>query len=545
MSLRRSALNSKGFVAIPSAPANRLGRVSVNTTIELAIFDLPKENEMSQLSKFRPLNFGAGAVLTAGLLWGGATLLPSSGERQLTAQERNIVPKEDMKVATDLSTAFRSVAEVLEPSVVSISTVSKPRQVRRRGGANPGIPPQFRPFFPELFDEEGMEGEMPGTSGLGSGVVIRADGYILTNNHVVENAAELKIGFSDGRKFTGKLVGTDPRTDLAVVKIDAQNLVPVPLGNSDDMRVGDWVVAIGSPFGLEQTVTAGIISAKHRSRGIVADGKGYEDFLQTDAAINPGNSGGPLVNLKGEIIGINTAIESRGGGFNGIGFAVPSAMARPVVEGIIREGRVRRGMLGAQVGPVTAEVAEQLKVSENSGVFINGVLPGQPADRGGLKANDIVVAANGQPVSDATQFRNWVAGNPPGAKVDLKVRRDGKVVDVAITLGELTDQAEASFSGAGLPVPELGIHVRPLDESLANQLGLSPDQKGLVVIAIEKGSVAARANLEVGDLIARIGKDPVTDSEQLSKRIVENRAAKQPTVLRVLGADGQKLIEVE
>ena len=498
-------------------------------------------------NRVNPFIVGTSLLISAGILVGSAAVVPTWLHSNATAQERAIVPPRDLQTAVDLSTAFRKVAEFAEPSVVSIATVTKPKQLRRRGGSNQQqIPPQFRPFFPEFFGEDDSDfRQTPGNSGLGSGVIVRADGYILTNNHVVESADELTVGFSDGREFRGEVVGADPRTDLAVVKIDAKNLIAAPIGDSDAMQVGDWVVAVGSPFGLEQTVTAGIISAKHRSRGIVADGKGYEDFLQTDAAINPGNSGGPLLNLRGEIIGINTAIESRSGGFNGIGFAVPSAMAGPVVESIIRDGKVRRGMLGAKVGNITSEAAAKLGVPANFGVFIDGVLPGQPADKGGLQANDIVTEANGRKVADATLFRNWVASNPPGAKVELKVRRGEKIVDVTVVLGELTDAAEADFSLDGAVVPELGIRVKPLDKQVAQQLGINSDQSGLVVVEVDRNGVATKANLEPGDVIFQVGKEPVTDAAKLSKAIEKNRQDGLPTLLKILGASGGKLIQIQ
>ncbi len=333
--------------------------------------------------KFSPVTFGLTSLLAGGLLV-GVVLSTSHFESRsaVTAQERSPVSPDKLEAATDLSTAFRQVAESMQASVVSINTKIKPKQIRRSGRSQ--IPPEFRQLLPPEFFEGGQfEERSPGGSGLGSGVIVSADGYILTNNHVVEGADELTVALSDGRQVPGKVRGTDPKTDIAVVKIEASGLVPAKLGDSDALRVGDWVVAIGSPFGLDQTVTAGIVSAKHRMRGIVANGGGYEDFVQTDAAINPGNSGGPLVNLRGEVIGINTAIESRSGAFNGIGFAVPTGLAKPIMESIIRDGKVRRGMLGAQVGDVTAEIAEKLGLKERTGVLLAEVIPGKAADRAG------------------------------------------------------------------------------------------------------------------------------------------------------------------
>ncbi|MEC8475501.1 MAG: trypsin-like peptidase domain-containing protein, partial [Planctomycetota bacterium] len=337
-----------------------------------------------------------------------------------------IVNEQFLAQAEGLSKAFRNVAEAIRPSVVSIST----RQISSRSGMSRS----YREFF-------GMPREPESASGMGSGVIVRPEGYILTNNHVVEGADELNVELADGRKVRGEIVGTDPQTDLAVIKIDLPGIQAAPFGNSDEVQVGDWVVAIGSPFGLDQTVTSGIISGKNRRQGIIADGNGLEDFLQTDAAINPGNSGGPLVNLRGELIGINTAILSRSGASAGIGFAIPVSLAEPVLSSIIETGEVRRGFLGAQVVDVTPATAEAYDLKVSRGALIGGVLEGNPAAVAGLQPGDVVTKIDGKPCRGGSQLVNTVAVRRPGTSVQLEVNRFGKILNLTVNLQERTDAA--------------------------------------------------------------------------------------------------------
>src|SRR6056297_1573487 len=373
--------------------------------------NLRSSTEMQNQTK--KVSLVLGAMLTGALLTGVVVSLPegmrgdvyADQQAQARVAQQNLA-QQNLSTAQDLSTAFRNVAEALKPSVVSIST-SKSMLVGGRGGRGgfDGIPPELRrnlpPGFDDFFDfgtpDRGNGRSQPQRrrqqTGMGSGVIVRDDGYVLTNNHVVAGADEVTVELSDGRELTAEVVGTDPPTDRAVLKIEADQLQPVTFGNSDKIQVGDWVLAIGSPFGLDQTVTAGIISGKNRVRGIVSGDRGFEDFLQTDAAINPGNSGGPLVNLRGEVVGINTAIISRSGGYNGIGFAIPTTLARPVLESIIESGTVERGFLGARSsdnGEIPDAVLERDNLSSRSGAYIESVVAGGPADKGGLQAGDIV-----------------------------------------------------------------------------------------------------------------------------------------------------------
>ena len=321
--------------------------------------------------QWKNLSFALAAMLVGALVTGVVMSLPQGLRSDAYAQQQgaSIAAQQNLSTARDLSTSFRNVADALKPSVVSISTTQKIAvRGRVRSQLPPGLRRQLPPGFEDLFgfgEQDLAPRSQPQREGMGSGVIVRPDGFILTNNHVVEGADELTVELSDGRKVPGNIVGTDPETDLAVIKIELTGLQPAVFGSSDDIRVGDWVLAIGSPFGLDQTVTAGIISGKNRVQGIVDDGNGFEDFLQTDAAINPGNSGGPLVNLRGELVGINTAILSRSGASAGIGFAIPVSLARPVLDSIVESGVVRRGFLGAAVDEVDADLIEKYDLKVN------------------------------------------------------------------------------------------------------------------------------------------------------------------------------------
>ena len=330
-----------------------------------------------------------------------------------------------------------SYAETVDRVVPAVVTIRSARRVR-----SPQQFPFFSdPFLQRFFGEGGGRRRAPDSSGqqqigLGSGVLVSHDGYLLTNHHVVDGAEEISIEMPDRRTFEARLVGSDPPSDLAVLRMSGGNLPMLPLGNSDDTRVGDVVLAIGNPLGIGQTVTMGIISAKGRATGL-SDGS-FEDFLQTDAAINRGNSGGALVNTNGELIGINSQILSPTGVNIGIGFAIPSNMARGVWDQIVQHGRVRRGQLGIQVAGVSREVADRLSLRDVRGVFVAGVGTGSPAERGGLKQNDVIVQLNGKPLTDVNSFRNVISSTAPGTQVTLTVIRSGRQQDLNVTLGEFT-----------------------------------------------------------------------------------------------------------
>ncbi len=417
-----------------------------------------------------------------------------------------IVNAENLQHAQNLSDAFHNVAEALRPCVVSISTkqlVLDPRVNR--------VPPQLRWQFGPREQK-----------GMGSGVIVRSDGYILTTNHVIEGAETLTVELSDGQTVPGTIIGADPKTDLAVIKIDAPNLRAAAFGDSDATRVGDWVLAIGSPFGLDQTVTAGIISGKNRVQAIIADGDGFEDFLQTDAAINPGNSGGPLVNLRGELIGINTAILSQSGASAGIGFAIPVSMAQPVLQSIIETGEVRRGFLGAQVVDVSQKLLEKYDLRVRSGAFVATVLSEQSADRAGLKVGDVVTRIDGRLCTGGTQLRNYVASRPPGSTLRMEINRNGQNMQLRVRLAERTDEAMAGFR---TDRNNFGSELVPVTPETQRQYGYRGLQSGLIVSSVEKGSLAEQADLEVGDVIESVGGLRIRTVDQLTEILNEAKRA--------------------
>ncbi len=394
--------------------------------------------------------------------------------------------------------------EVL-PGVVNISTVSRVR-IRQN--------PLFNdPFFRRFFNIPEMPRERERQS-LGSGVIVDADkGYVLTNNHVIQHADEINVTLRDGRSFRAKVVGTDPEADLAVLRIEAEGLSEVPFGDSDALEVGDFVVAIGNPFGLGQTVTSGIVSALGRSGlGI----EGYEDFIQTDASINPGNSGGALVNLDGELVGINTAIVAPSGGNVGIGFAIPVNMARQIMEQLIEYGEVRRGQLGVVIQDVTPELAEALGLESTRGAVIAQVVPGSPAERAGLKVGDVVTAVNGEPVRSAAQLRNRIGLLRVGSRVTLEIIRDGRRKTVRTVIEEpRRERVDAGRISERLAGAVLG----PLTPAhpLAGRI------EGLEVLEVERGSRAWRAGLRRGDVIVSVNRMRVQNLEDLRRAVRHSR----------------------
>ena len=365
-----------------------------------------------------------------------------------------------------LSRSFQHVAQALRPSVVSIRSVRKVRAANpaRPNEARPEIPEELRRFFDDDTFERFLEPRAPEGSfqrqGMGTGIIVSEDGYILTNNHVVRDADEVEVILSTNRKLKAKIVGTDKATDVAVLKVEASGLAAARLGSSENMKVGQWVLAIGSPFGLDQTVTAGIVSAKGRANVGITD---YEDFIQTDAAINPGNSGGPLVNLQGEVIGLNTAIASRSGGSTGVGFAIPSDMVRRIMESILDKGRVDRGWLGVGIQDLNEELAKSFGLTSTRGALVGGVLPDGPAAQAGLKSGDVILKVGGKEIRDANHLRHLIAGIAPSKKVKLEVFREKKSIDMEVVIG-LRDVGKLSrrerpkllprtASGLGLTVP--------------------------------------------------------------------------------------------
>ncbi|HEX8722995.1 MAG TPA: DegQ family serine endoprotease [Pyrinomonadaceae bacterium] len=384
---------------------------------------------------------------------------------------------------------------------------------------------------------------------LGSGVVISPDGYIVTNHHVVDGAEQITVEFTDRRSFAAKLVGTDAPSDLAVLKVEAKDLPTLTLGDSDRVRVGDVVLAVGNPLGVGQTVTAGIISAKGRRTGL-SDGS-FEDFLQTDAPINQGNSGGALVNTSGELVGINSQIFSPTGGNIGIGFAIPSNMTRGVTEQLISKGRVRRGQLGVFVQGVTDDIAQSLGMKETKGVLVNSVQKGSAGERAGLQRGDIVTALNGTPVNDANELRNLVAATQPGTEVTLDLLRDGREQQVKVTLGELSASADRAGGGGGgeggaegeqSEGGRLGITVAPLTPETAGRFQLPRDKEGIVVTGVDPAGPAGEAGIQQGDLVEQANRRPVRTVEDLRAAI--EGAGDRPLLLLVTRGDNSIFVTV-
>jgi len=431
--------------------------------------------------------------------------------------------REQLDRAIDFSQAFQHVVKAVRPSVVNINSTKRiapaERGQRRR---DMQVPEEFRRFFGEdldrFFENPSPRGGIV-QQGLGSGVIVSKDGYVLTNNHVIAGADEVTVKLVDGRTFVGKTVGTDAHTEVAVLKIEASGLIPAEFADSDAIEVGEWVLAVGNPFGLDQTVTAGIVSAKGRSGvGITR----FEDFIQTDAAINPGNSGGPLVNLEGKVVGINTAIATRTGGYMGVGFTIPSNIAKYVMDGVIKNGKVDRGWLGAAVQNMSDDLAKSFEFTGTHGVLVGDVVPGSPAAKGGLEVGDIIVKFNGKAMDSRDQLVSNIASTSPGSKVELEVVRSGQRRTLRVELGRRDDEVAerpAAAPAAAESSSELGMAVQPLTPEYARQLGIAEDQQGVLVTAVEPGSVAERGGVARGDVVVSIGRRPIANMDDYRQAI--------------------------
>ncbi len=422
--------------------------------------------------------------------------------------------------ANQLSHAFKEVARSARASVVSINSIKRYRPAAGgRSAPRQQIPEELRRFFGEdSLDRffESPQGQAPfEQQGMGSGVIVSADGYVITNNHVVQGADEVTVTLHDGATQKANIVGVDNKTDLAVLKIAAQGLTAAPLGDADLMEVGDWVLAIGSPFNYHQTVTAGIISAKGRRVGVLQSVQGYEDFIQTDAAINPGNSGGPLLNLRGEVIGINTAIASRSGGFNGLGFAIPSKIVGSVYQAIVQHGHVERGQIGTLIQDLDRDLAKSFGYDSTDGVLVQDVVPEGPADRAGIRSGDIIVRYQANPVNNSKQLRNAVAATAPGTRTKMTVFRDGQERQLEVVIQSQDLQRRASRDKLSQSsATTLGITVQSLTADQARQLGLTPQEQGVLVTQVVPGSLAARAGIRRGDLLLDVGGQPIDSAAE-------------------------------
>ncbi|HWY77845.1 MAG TPA: DegQ family serine endoprotease [Verrucomicrobiae bacterium] len=434
------------------------------------------------------------------------------------------------------TTSFAPVIKRVTPSVVKVYVTTKAKTLSPQempfGGANNDF---FRRFFGDQFnsDDGGRMLKTPPQHGLGSGVIIDKDGYILTNNHVVQDADNIRVALNDGREFTAKVVGRDPKTDIAILKIDAKNLPFVTIADSDKIEVGDLCLAIGNPFGVGQTVTMGIVSATGRG-GLGTD---YEDYIQTDAAINPGNSGGALVDAEGRLIGINTAILSRSGGYQGIGFAVPINMARSVMTSLLTNGRVVRGYMGVLIQDVTPELAREFKMGDDHGALVGDVTPRSPADKAGFKSGDVITDFNHKPVTDSRHLKLTVAETAPGSTVPVKILRDGKPMTLDVTVKELPGEQVAKAESSEVnPNDALdGVTVGDIDRGSRQQFGMPVNAKGALVTNVNQDSAAFEAGLRPGDVIEEINRKPVQNADDAVK-LSEN--IKDKTILLKVWSKG-------
>jgi serine protease Do len=407
--------------------------------------------------------------------------------------------------------SFAPVVKKVLPTVVSISS-SKVIKTSASSGEDPFDDPAFRQFFGNGRGFRPQEPQERRQHGLGSGVIVSPEGYIVTNNHVVDGASEVRVVLSDKREYQAKVIGADPKSDIAVVKIEAGNLPYITIGDSSKVEVGDYVLAIGNPFGVGQTVTMGIVSATQRGGLGIED---YEDFIQTDAPINPGNSGGALVNDRGELIGINTAILAHGSeGNQGIGFAVPVNLARQVMGELVKNGKVVRAYMGILPQDITPAIAKAFNTSDNRGALVGDVTAGSPAEKAGLQKGDIIREVNGVAVDNSNQLRNRIAMSAPDSNVTLKVERNGSMRTLGVTLAELPSQRQRASAEPRDEKSLQGIEVESLTPELARELRLSPRTRGVVVTNVSPDSKAAEAGLQRGDVIQEVNRKPVENEEQ-------------------------------
>lgn len=426
-----------------------------------------------------------------------------------------------------LQNSYADLVSRVSPAVVTVHSTERSRVAQRNPFSDD---PMFREFFGDRLPQQ----QPRRVEGIGSGVIISPDGYILTNHHVVDGASDIRVETTDNRSFKAKLVGSDQPSDLAVLKIDAQNLPVLTLGDSDKVRVGDIVLAVGNPLGIGQTVTSGIISAKGRATGL-SDGS-FEDFLQTDAPINRGNSGGALVNTNGELVGINSQILSPSGGSIGIGFAIPSNMARVVMDQLVKTGKVRRGMIGVTIQSISADLATSMNLPTSRGALVSSVQPGGPGEQAGIRRGDVIVAVNDQPISDSNNLRNQVASTAPGTPVNVALIRDGREMKVRVTLAELpvttaTNQSEGSEQESQAASGKFGLTLEPLTADMASRLGLSASDQGLVVTRLDASGAAAESGIRQGDVIQEVNRQPVRTIADFNAAV--QRSGAKPALMLV------------
>ena len=480
------------------------------------------------------------------------------------AQNQVDTSRKELATAADLAGAFKEVGKAVEPSVVSINVRKTVKGVSR------SLPfhddDLLRRFFGDRDNDGDPDVPMPDEGGMeqigtGSGVIMEVDGstaWIMTNNHVAGGAEEMLITLADGRQVkNGKVVGTDPKTDLALVKAQVDRAIPAKWGDSATLEKGDWVMAFGSPFGYVGSMTHGIVSALNRDVGILRNQQGYESFIQVDAPINPGNSGGPLVNLKGEVVGINTAIASRSGGFQGVGFAIPSSQAKFVYQQLKAGGKVTRGWLGVSIAsvndPRAVDVARSFGYEETNGVLVQEILPNTPA-AGKLKEGDVITKINGKDLRDAQQLRNMVAAQAPNTEVDMTVFREGKTTDVKVKLGEQPQDLKIARGSRGgdtggnaevQGLDKLGIKLQDVSDELAQKFSLGENnKKGALITQVDPRSIAAREGLRPGDLITNVAGKAVNSAAEARDALKDADLAKGVRI-RIVSQEGSRFVVIK
>ncbi len=449
-------------------------------------------------------------ILLIGFLLGGITYYTIYERINRPLFQSYYHTPEVNKTIKETNRDFADVVRAVSPAVVNISTIRR----FDGSGSGDGFFDFFSPFHrgPKQYREQS----------LGSGVIVSQDGYIITNHHVVEQAEEIRVTLIDRRTFKAKIIGVDPKTDLALIKINEKGLPTIPWGNSEKLKVGEFVLAIGNPFGLSHTVTMGIVSALGRANVGIAD---YEDFIQTDAAINPGNSGGPLVNTKGELVGINTAIFSRSGGYQGIGFAVPSNMVKMVMQQLMKKGRVIRGWLGVTIQELTPELAKKFGINSTGGALVSDVLRGGPADRAGIKRGDVIIGFDNHEIKNVSTLRNLVAQSPIGSKKTVELIRQKRKKKLTVVVAELPKEFN-EFSDEVITERETegalyGVTVTEITPAIARQIGVSIKEKGVVVVDVSPDSPAREAGLKKGDIIQEVDNRVIKDYDGWKEAITQ------------------------
>lgn len=505
---------------------------------------------MKSLSFFFQHRFSwilSGTILASGGLALAGVAFGEQSKVSVKVDEQSIVRSDKIEVAS-----FSPVVKRVAPSVVKVLVTERAKNVPMQE-INPFFDdPMLRQFFGDQFGGNGSSRSrnrtyrQPQQEGLGSGVIVSTDGYVLTNNHVVNGADVIKVTLSDGRELTAKVIGTDPQSDVAVIKVEAKDLPAITFSDSEKLEVGDRVLAIGNPFGIGQTVTSGMVSGLGRAQEEL--GLAYQNFIQTDAAINPGNSGGALVDVQGRLVGINTAIYTRSGGSMGIGFAIPSNWARSVMEQLVSNGKIVRGYLGVSLPQeLTPQLADSFKLPSHEGALVSEVVSGSPADKAGLKGGDVVTKLNGKKIANNQSLRFAVAAIAPGTEVTLQAYREGKPVELKVKVGENSEKSTLGKNKHGAGAEDDGtldgVGVADLDQRLRQEFDIPAKVHGALVTEVDPDSAAAQAGLQPGDVIQEINHKPVRSAEDAIKLTEKTETPK--TLLKVWSPRGTRYIVVD